>query len=246
MQLPLYFISDIHLNLNRNPGEVKRQEHLFSFFRHIGKTGGTLFIVGDLFDFYFEYPDVIPKTYFEFYRQLATLKDRGIELHYLLGNHDYWGMKFIRSILMDKVYPRDTIIRSGDSKIYLTHGDGILSWDYSYRVLKTVLQHPWFIAFYRWIHPTVGYAFARLIANRQKNYPHSEDYNSKVRTEMTAFAARRIQEGADAVITGHYHQAVEIGVAKGKLIILGDWIRLFTYAIFDGHELQLRSWDSHA
>ncbi len=246
MQYPLYFISDIHLNLNRNPKEIERQGRLFSFLRHVGETGGTLFIVGDLFDFYFEYPDVIPKTYFEFYRELAALKDRNVAIHYLLGNHDYWGQEFIYSTLMDRVYRRDTYIEAGDTRLYLTHGDGILSWDRGYRVLKSVLQHPWFITFYRWIHPTWGYAFARLIANRQKNYPHSEDYNTRVRNEMIAFASRRINEGAHAVITGHYHQAVEVGVDTGKLIILGDWIRLFTYAIFDGHDLQLRSWGSHA
>ena len=246
MQLPIYFISDIHLNLLRNPDEIARQEHLFSFLRHVGETGGTLFIVGDLFDFYFEYPDVIPKTYFEFYRVLADLKDKGIKIHYFLGNHDFWGKEFIQSTLTDKIYPRDTIVELDGTKIYVTHGDGILFWDRGYRALKTVLQHPWFIGFYRWIHPTLGYAFARLIANRQKNYPHSEEYNSKVRKEMIGFAARRNQEGADVVITGHYHQAVEIAVNSGKLIILGDWIRLFTYAIFDGSEIQLRSWDSHA
>ena len=89
MDLPIYFISDIHLMLNRTKDEAKREEILFNFFEHVRKTGGTLIINGDLFDFYFEYKDVIPKVYVPLYYQILKLRESGVRVHYVLGNHDY-------------------------------------------------------------------------------------------------------------------------------------------------------------
>ena len=95
MNLPLYFISDIHLMDETSDNYPQISKNLENFFNHISNTGGTLFINGDLFDFYFEYKDVIPKKYFSLYNQLYTLKNTGVEIHYILGNHDYWVMDFI-------------------------------------------------------------------------------------------------------------------------------------------------------
>ena len=107
MNLPLYFISDIHLMDESSDNYPKINQNLESFFNHISKTGGTLFINGDLFDFYFEYKDVIPKKYFSLYNQLYTLKSSGVEIHYILGNHDYWVMDFIEKKITTKTYRND-------------------------------------------------------------------------------------------------------------------------------------------
>lgn len=244
MELPLYFISDIHLRLNPDSGEHTRQSRLFRFFDHVAETGGTLFIVGDLFDFYFEYPHVIPKMYFEFYTELYRLKQSGVQVHYFLGNHDYWINSFMTDTLTDAVYPREALFSLSGKTFFITHGDGILGWDRSYRLLKRLIQSRWFVGLYRWVHPTIGYGFAHWIARRGKRYDHGEDYNRRVRRELVDFAERRIAEGADYVITGHYHQPVDKTVGKGKLLILGDWIQLFTYGYFDGTTLTLRTWET--
>jgi UDP-2,3-diacylglucosamine hydrolase len=93
--------------LNRTEDEVKREQILFSFFDHVKENGGTLVINGDLFDFYFEYKDVIPKVYVPFYYQILKLRESGVKVHYMLGNHDYWVMDFINDTLFDKVYSDD-------------------------------------------------------------------------------------------------------------------------------------------
>ena len=95
MDLPVYFISDAHLAVHKSKEEDQKQEKLTRFFRHVSRTGGTLYVLGDLFDFYFEYPHVIPKMYFLIYHELYTLKKAGVSLHYMLGNHDYWIQDFI-------------------------------------------------------------------------------------------------------------------------------------------------------
>ena len=104
MELPLYFISDIHLMLNRTDSEKARQKKLFNFMDKVKDTGGTLVFVGDLFDFYFEYPDLIPKAYADFYSKALDLKKQNVELIILVGNHDYWVEDYMMKDIMDKVY----------------------------------------------------------------------------------------------------------------------------------------------
>ena len=104
MNTPVYFISDIHLKLTLDEGEKKRRDKLYRLFEKIADSGGTCFFMGDLFDFYFEYPDLIPKSYFDFFEQTRFLKSKGVSLYFLAGNHDYWVGDHIKDEIMDKVY----------------------------------------------------------------------------------------------------------------------------------------------
>ncbi len=120
MNLPLYFISDIHLMGEESDNYIKTNKNLENFFNHILNTGGTLFINGDLFDFYFEYKDVIPKKYFSLYNQLYMLKKAGIEIHYIVGNHDYWVMDFIENTITTKTYRDDVTLELNGKKFYIS------------------------------------------------------------------------------------------------------------------------------
>ena len=157
MDLPVYFISDVHLMLERTESEVKRQDILFKFLHHVKKSGGTLVINGDLFDFYFEYKDVIPKVFFPFYHEILKLREEGIKVHFILGNHDYWVRDFITETLFDHTYFSDTTFDLNGKKFYVTHGDGYLSWDKGYRLLKGLLHSRLFIWTYRMLHPRLGF-----------------------------------------------------------------------------------------
>ena len=242
MDLPIYFISDIHLMLKRTKSEAKREEILFSFFDHVRKTGGTLIINGDLFDFYFEYKYVIPKVYSHFYYQILKLRESGVKVHYVLGNHDYWVMDFINDTLFDEVYDDDVKIKIGGKTFYITHGDGFLSWDKSYRALKRLIRSRLFIWFYRSLHPSIGYSFANWVSKKGEHYAHSDDYNKKILNEMRIQAKPYLDNGCDYFISGHYHQAKELDMKNGKLLILGDWLNFFSYAKFDGNDLKLCFW----
>ena len=244
MDLPIYFISDAHLAVHKSKAEDQKQEKLTRFFRHVSKTGGTLYVLGDLFDFYFEYPHVIPKMYFQIYHELYTLKKAGVSLHYMLGNHDYWVQDFISGQLFDTIYKEDSIQDIHGKKFYLTHGDGIISWDVGYRILKATIRNPIFIWLYRWIHPTIGFGFANWISKKGQHYEHSDKHNEKILNELESFAKPHIANGVDYVITGHYHQATDHSINEGKLLILGDWIRYFSYGYFDGNDLTLKFWEA--
>ncbi len=246
METPVYFISDIHLMLNLTPTEKERQERLFRFFRHVRDTGGTLFINGDLFDFYFEYKHLIPKNYFNFYYQLYKLKNSGVNVHFILGNHDWWVLDFIINTLTTKTYFDDVSININGKKFYITHGDGYLSWDSGYRLLRSIIRSRLFTWGYRWIHPRIGYTFAHWVSKKGEHYKHSTEYNQRVCDEMKISAQTRIDQGFDYFITGHYHQAKEIPVNGGKMMILGDWLHYFSYGYFDGKELTLKYWEQDA
>ena len=242
MDLPIYFISDIHLMLNRTKQEAKREEILFSFFDHVRKSGGTLIINGDLFDFYFEYKDVIPKVYVPLYYQILKLRESGVKVHYILGNHDYWVMDFINDVLFDKVYDDDVKLKIGKKTFYITHGDGFLSWDKSYRALKKFIRSRLFIWFYRSLHPRIGYSFANWVSKKGEHYVHTEEYNKKILDEMKIQSKPFLNDGCDYFISGHYHQAKEVDMKNGKLLILGDWLSFFSYGKFDGYDLKLHFW----
>ena len=228
--------------LNRTKQEAKREEILFSFFDHVRNSGGTLIINGDLFDFYFEYKDVIPKVYAPLYYQVLKLRESGVKVHYILGNHDYWVMDFINDVLFDKVYDDDVKLKIGKKTFYITHGDGFLSWDKSYRALKKFIRSRLFIWFYRSLHPRIGYSFANWVSKKGEHYVHTKEYNKKILDEMKVQSKPFFDDGCDYFISGHYHQAKELDMKNGKLLILGDWLSFFSYGKFDGQDLKLHFW----
>ena len=244
MKLPLYFISDLHLRLNPSEDEMQRQKRLFLFFNHISKTKGTLFIVGDLFDFYFEYKDVIPKYYFHFYTEILQLRKSGVNTHFILGNHDFWVLDFMKNTLMYKVYEKDFEFSLNGKSFLLTHGDGLLSWDWGYRLMKKLIRSPIFVWFYRLLHPNLGYWIAKKISESRGHYTHSDEHNKKILNDLKHFANEKLENGIDYILCGHYHQATEKQIGSGKFVILGDWFTFDSYAEFDGEDLVLKRWKS--
>jgi len=244
MQLPLYFISDVHLMLNPSINEDEKISKLFQFFDFISESGGTLIIGGDLFDFYYEYQHVIPKQYFEVYTQLYQLQKSGTDIHFLLGNHDYWTIDFLSNKLNMIIHENDMDFELNGKNFHLTHGDGLLSWERGYRIVKNMLHHRFFIWLFRWLHPTIGYRFAEWVASRSRHLEHSDEHNEKVQKELIRIATPLIENGTDYFLTGHYHQHTEKKIGNGKLIVLGDWFKTFSYAVFNGKDLVLKKFNS--
>ena len=243
MKTPVYFISDIHLKLSLDNNEKKRRNKLYRLFDQIMETGGSCFFMGDLFDFYFEYPDLIPKSYFDFFEKTKVLKENGITLYFLAGNHDYWVGDHITNDIMDEVYLDDKQIEINGKKFFLTHGDGLLSWDHGYRLLKKVIRSKVFIWLFHWLHPTIGYRIAGMISRSGKKDTHGEDFNEDVRVELQKVAKEHFDNGYDFMISGHYHLGEMFLIEKGKLVVLGDWFHRPSYAVFNGEDLELRHWE---
>jgi UDP-2,3-diacylglucosamine hydrolase len=239
--MTVYFISDVHLGLGAKEEERAKEDLLLGFLDHILPTAGELCIVGDLFDFWFEYRTVIPKG---FHRTLAAIQkftDSGIPVHYLAGNHDFWMDDFFPDELGVHVYATPLQLQLGGKKVYLHHGDGLAQNDLGYRLIKPVLRHRWSIRLYRWLHPDLGVPLARGSSHRSREYTSARKYGEG--EGMTAFAARKIREGTDIVVMGHRHMPECTALDGGTYVNLGDWITHRTYAALEDGLITLQRWN---
>ncbi len=238
-----FFISDVHLTLNDGEQERRRRDLLYEFLEMVGQSGGNLFIVGDFFDFWFEYEHVIPKRYFDVISQLHRLQQKGIVIHFILGNHDYWTNDFLNGSLGLHIYSSTADVDLDGARIHLTHGDGLLARDSGYRLMRKILRSRACIFLYRWLHPDLGIALAQSASRLSRKHNHSDSQAQACFEELTKYAQNRWDEGCDIVVMGHYHLNRLYTNPQGKsFLCLGDWISQFTYGKLSQGELTLETW----
>ena len=234
----IYFISDIHLGAKSEKEEEGRVSKFLNFLKEIENKAQKIFIVGDLFDFWFEYKYVIPKRYFSVLHQLKKFQEKNIEVHYFTGNHDFWLGDFFSTEMGIIIHENDWSGTIDGKKFYLYHGDGIAKKDSGYRFMKKILRNKTNLKIYRWLHPDIGIPFARFISGSSRLYTDRIDL--KDNDDYIEFARGKFEEGYDYVMMGHRHNPLEINENGKKYINLGDWLVHFSYAVFDGKEIILR------
>ncbi|UCH10397.1 MAG: UDP-2,3-diacylglucosamine diphosphatase [Fidelibacterota bacterium] len=243
MTAPAYFISDVHLSLNDGDQEQERRQHLYRFFDMVRHTGGTLFLVGDFFDFWFEYNHVIPKRYFDVISHLYQLHNSGVEIHFILGNHDYWTNDFLNGPMGMHVYPAEAVVDIDGQRIHLTHGDGLLARDTGYRLMRKILRSRITVFLFRWLHPDLGITLAQSASRISRKYNPPEGFDETRIEELSRYAAARWDEGCDMVVMGHYHLNRLHTTNEGKsFLLLGDWIYHYTYGKLEQGRLTLETW----
>lgn len=243
MTTPVYFISDVHLTLDDGDWERTRRRRLFRFFDMIRESGGTLFIVGDFFDFWFEYQRVIPKQYCDVISQFYKLREADIDIHYVLGNHDFWTNDFLSDQLGIHVYPSEANVDIDGMRVHLSHGDGLLIKDTGYRLMRKILRSRVCIFLYRWLHPDLGMALAQAASRLSRKYNHDDGTKEAKFDELSGYARSRWEEGADVVVLGHYHLNLLNSDHNGKrFLCLGDWIAHYTYGKLSQGRLTIETW----
>lgn len=233
----IYFISDVHLGIGDREAERRRKERLVAFLEEVENFASHLYIVGDLFDFWYEYRSVIPRGYHDILAQLGRIRRGGIGVDYLRGNHDFGAGDFFAKELGIPVWEHDLRVEWAGKRFYLYHGDGLAEKDGGYRILKKIMRNRASRWAFRWIHPDLGIRLAHASSDKSRNYTAAKDYGEK--DGMAREAERRIAEGFDYVIMGHRHKPVLRPIGAGVYVNLGDWITHFSYALFDGAELKL-------
>jgi len=233
-----FFISDAHLG-HSDPGTERNKEKLFKdFLIHVRKNAAGLFIVGDLFDFWFEYKHAIPSRYFTVLSELKKCTDSGVEIKYITGNHDFWMFDFFPKHLGIKVYKDFLELSILSKRFYITHGDGIAKKDYGYRVLKKIIQNKINISLFRLVHPDISFEVAGFFSRLSRN--HREIKNQDM--EYVEFAKQKFTEGFDCVVIGHTHRALEYHHKNKTYVNTGEWYEKFTFARFSGDKLTLENW----
>jgi UDP-2,3-diacylglucosamine hydrolase len=239
-----YFISDAHFGLFP-PEESKKREKLFvNWLSEVSRDAEEIYILGDLFEFWFEYKSVIPKGYARLFGKLAELTDRGIPIYFFRGNHDIWAFDYLEQELGIQIINQPQIKTIQGTIFYIGHGDGLGQGDNSYKLLKKIFTCKINQFLFRWLHPDLGSVLGHFFSGRSKKKHHRsgiEYVNERGLKRLSQYCENLLitYPQIKYFIFGHVHKPATIKVSDTAYYIsLGDWIKHFTYAVFDGKEMK--------
>lgn len=225
-----FFISDLHLGLDSKEIEIEKENKLISFLRFAKENCDELFIMGDLFDYWFEYKRVIQKGFYRTYAALKDFSESKKKIHYFIGNHDFLHRDFFEKEIGASLYHNPISIELNGKKFFIGHGDGLIKSDVGYRILKQILRNKFLQKIYSMIHPDLGIKIASLSSKTSRNYS-SQKFQNKL-DGLYDIAKEKISEGYDYVIFGHSHIRTFEKFNHGYYINLGSWLQKPCYGKF--------------
>jgi UDP-2,3-diacylglucosamine hydrolase len=242
----VFFASDFHLGVPTYEASLKREKLLVKWLSEIKHEAEAIYLMGDIFDFWFEYKTVIPKGFVRLLGKLAEITDSGIPVHLFKGNHDIWAYDYLQQETGVQLHHDRKITQIGNKWFFLAHGDGLGPGDKGYKLMKKIFQNRFNQWLFRWLHPDLGTRTA-LYFSRKSRYANEvkEEKNGKMLIEeemLYTYSKRKSSQlpEIDYFIFGHRHLPTNVKInEKAQLVILGDWITHFTYAVFDGTRLEL-------
>lgn len=244
----IYFLSDFHLGAPDYAGSLVREKKVVAFLESIRHTAAEIFIVGDIFDFWYEYKKVVPKGYVRLLGKLAELSDSGILIHVFVGNHDMWMNGYFEKELNIPVYHQPKEFEWNGKRFLIGHGDGLGPGDHGYKFIKKIFRNPVCQWLFGQLHPTWGIGLANYVSrkSREKTGAADEIFMGEENEWLIIYCKEIVQQQQyDYFIFGHRHLPIECNLTgNSRYINLGDWIRNFTYADFDGNKVHLHKWES--
>jgi UDP-2,3-diacylglucosamine hydrolase len=248
MQIPtgkkVYFISDFHLGVPDRLSSLQREKKVIRFLDHALEDAAVIFIVGDLFDFWYEYKKVIPKGYVRMLGKLAEITDKGIPVHFFVGNHDMWMNGYFESELNIPVYYEPQVFTFNDKKFLIGHGDGLGPGDHGYKFLRKIFRNRFCQGLFGIIPPYIGMGIAQYSSKSSRAATGSEEemFLGEDKEWLIIYCKEVLQrEHYDYFIFGHRHLPIDFKLGEiSRYINLGDWIRYDSYAVFDGKETSLK------
>ncbi len=239
----IYFASDNHLGAPNLEESLVREKKFVSWLDTVKKDAEAIFLVGDIFDFWFEYNEVVPKGFTRTLGKLAEISDAGVPIHYFAGNHDMWLVDYFQKELNLTVHNKPKIFTINDKKFFVGHGDGLGPGDKSFKIMKKIFKNPFFNWCFRCVHPDLGIKLGKYLSNKNRLKSSLEDlnFNGNENEWLTKYCKEKLKnEHYDYFIFGHRHIPLEIELSPNSTYInLGDWITHFSYAVFDGHQVLL-------
>lgn len=238
MRDSIIFLSDTHFTYHTDDENERKKRDLFlDFLQHIEGIG-SLYLLGDIFDFWFEYRSAIPKYYHDILSGLHRLVESGSAVSIMGGNHDYWLGSFITETLGMNVLPQLLTRELQGRRITMTHGDMLLPGDFAYKTLKALIRSGFVISIARVVHPDILYGFARRFSAASKGVTHKK--TQRVAAELIEMAPERFFEwGNDTFVMGHVHMPTLQQFGDKTFVMLGDWEEHFSYLLLEGGNLSL-------
>ncbi|MDV7137745.1 UDP-2,3-diacylglucosamine diphosphatase [Maribacter sp. TH_r10] len=242
----VYFASDNHLGAPTMEKSLLREKKFVAWLDVVKKDAAAIFLVGDLFDFWFEYKTVVPKGFTRTLGKLAEITDSGIPVFYFVGNHDLWMNGYFEEELNIPVYHKPQQFMFNESKVFIGHGDGLGPDDLGFKRMKKVFTNPVAKWFFKWLHPDLGVRLGQYLSVRNKLISGDEDvkFLGEDKEWLVQYCKRKLeQDHYDYFVFGHRHLPLEINLnEKSKYINLGDWLSFFTYGVFDGERFSLEKY----
>ncbi len=241
----IYFISDLHLGAPNEVSSLEREKLFVTWLEEVRADAGEIFVVGDLFDFWFEYKKAVPRGHVRALGKLAELADSGIKIHFFTGNHDMWIFDYLPKEI-GATLNREPIERIFNGKKFMIgHGDGLGPGDHGYKFLKKVFANKFLQWCFARLHPNFGIGLADYFSKTSRQHTGGDDAIYRgAREEWLAVYCAEIQakNPHDYYVFGHRHLPLCIDIDQAKYVNLGDWIQYFTYAEYDGENLSLKNY----
>jgi UDP-2,3-diacylglucosamine hydrolase len=240
----IYFLSDFHLGAPDETSSLVREKKIIRFLDEIKSTAAQIFIVGDLFDFWYEYKKVVPKGYVRILGKLAELTDSGIPIHFFVGNHDMWMKNYFQQELNIPVYFEPVDFECSGKKFLVGHGDGLGPGDQGYKFIKKVFRNKICQWLFGILPPYVGMGIANYFSKKSRSQTGAatEEFLGEDKEWLIIHCKEILKkQHYDYFIFGHRHLPINFNLSPTSIYInLGDWINYFSYAVFDGNQLELK------
>jgi UDP-2,3-diacylglucosamine hydrolase len=250
----VYFFSDAHLGIPDYESSLRREKKIVKFLDQIKADAKEIYIMGDLFDFWFEYKTVIPKGFVRLFGKLAEITDMGTAVHFFRGNHDIWAFNYLQKEIGLIIHRKPIKKEILGKQFYLAHGDGLGKGDGGYKLIKWIFERKINQWLFKWLHPDLGLGMGLFWSRRSryaneireaKEAENHEDLQVK-QSRLPQYAKKLLDSGEqiDYFVMGHWHIARNIELTtNSRFIFLGDWISRFSYGVFDGETFEMKKFE---
>ena len=250
MQLPnnkkIYFTSDQHFGAPTPELSFPREQKFGAWLVEVKGDAEAIFLLGDLFDFWFEYKTVVPKGFIRVLGKLAEIRDSGIPIYFFVGNHDLWMEDYFQKELNIPVFHDNQEYTFGDKTFLIGHGDGKGPGDLGYKRMKKIFTNSFFKWLFRWLHPDIGVRLAQYLSVKNKLISGDEDvtFLGEDNEWLILYSKRKLEtKHYNYLIFGHRHLPMKVTVGENaEYVNLGDWITYFTYGVFDGENFEIKKY----
>ena len=240
----IYFASDQHFGAPTAELSFPREQKFVTWLDEIKVDAEALFLLGDLFDFWFEYKTVVPKGFVRVLGKLAEIRDSGIPIYFFVGNHDLWMSDYFEKELNIPVYRDNKEFTFNNKTFLIGHGDGKGPGDKGYKRMKRVFTNSFSKALFRWLHPDIGVKLGQYLSVKNKLISGDEDvkFLGEENEWLVLYSKRKLEtKHYNYLVFGHRHLPMKITVGENsEYVNLGDWIGYFTYGVFDGENFEIK------
>jgi UDP-2,3-diacylglucosamine hydrolase len=239
----IYFASDQHLGVPNYEQSLIREKHVIKWLEMARKDAAAIYLLGDLFDFWFEYKTAVPKGYVRILGKIAEITDSGIPVYLFTGNHDMWMFDYLPKEIGVELH-RDPVVKEyNGKKFFIGHGDGLGPGDHGYKFIKKVFRNKFCQWAFARLHPNFGIGLANYFSGKSRlaNAGSDKEFLGEENEWLAIYAKEKLkQQHYDYFVFGHRHYPMDLEVGtNSRYINLGEWVSDFTYAVFDGSELSL-------